>query len=192
LEKINFTYRQNIPRIFDTSYLASSDYNKLKIPMKNGRLMHSVVLFFLITACSFFTASDKSISAKDSYILSPLAPSWRQEASLKADYLFSGPAGASLIVQSFCHEFQSSSLKNLAQETFNSLDQAQVTKQNEFILQGRSALRTQGIGQLDGVKVHLTLINTKRNNCYYDFLEILPHAQTASIINELLAGITFQ
>lgn len=154
--------------------------------------MHSVVLFFLISSCSFFASSDISISAKDSYSLPPLSSSWQRQSSADVDHLFLGPAGASLLIMSFCHEFQAPSLESLAQGTFASLDQARITEQKSFMLQERAALRTQGIGQLDGVPVYLTLVNSKRNNCYYDFLEILPQVKTKSTLDELLLGIRFK
>lgn len=160
--------------------------------MVNGRLMRSVALIFLLTSCSFFSTTEKSQSAKDSYTLPTLPKSWKANHTQQADYIFYGPEGSSLLIQSFCKEFQSPSLKNLAQGTFNSLDRAQITEQEEFNLQDRKALRSQGEAFLDGVKIHLTLVNTKRNNCYYDFLEVLPKTKTQSVINQVLKGIAFK
>ncbi len=154
--------------------------------------MRSVALIFLLTSCSFFSSTPQSQSAKDSYTLPSPPKSWKANHTQQADYVFYGPKGSSLLIQSFCKEFQSPTLKNLAHGTFNSLDRAKITEQVEFNLQDRKALRSQGEAFLDGVKIHLTLVNTKRNNCYYDFLEVLPKTKSQSIIDDLLKGITFK
>lgn len=159
--------------------------------MMNGRLMRSVVLAFLLTACGFF-APDKSPTAKDSYTITAPSSQWQAITNPDSDYLFYGPQGSSLMLQSFCHEFQSESLSNLAQKTFRSLDKSTIVEQKEFMLQDRTALRSQGVATVDGVQVKLTLINTKRNNCYYDILEVLAHKEAPSIIDHFIQGINFK
>lgn len=159
--------------------------------MGNGRLMHSVVILLLLSACSLFTA-DKSPSAKNSYQFSHLPADWKQKQDSNYDYLFYGPQGSSLMIQSFCNEFQSPSLESLARTTFHSLEPSHITEQKEFILQDRAALISKGVASVDGVKVYLTLINSKRNNCYYDFLEVITHSNSPTIMNQFLKGLTFK
>jgi hypothetical protein len=116
---------------------------------------------------------------------------WSEHKTDQADYYFQGPQGASLIVQSFCNEFQNDDLKKLAATTFRSLDSSTITQQKTFTLKNRDALETRGEASMDGVKVNLTLINTRRNNCYYDFFEILPLKQKSNI-NEFISGVEFK
>lgn len=157
----------------------------------NGRLMRSIAILFLITSCSFFLPSPKKESAKESYKIRQIPSTWSEQQTDRADYYFMGPHGSSLIVQSFCNEFQNSDLKNLALTTFRSLEKSRILDQKSFMLQNREALRSSGEAYVDGVKVSLTLINTHRNNCYYDIFEILPQ-KSSSIIDEFIQGITFK
>lgn len=178
--------------IFDISDLASTDYNRLINSMKNGRLMRSVVIFLLLSSCSFFATPDKSTSAKNTYTISKLPSSWKEVKTQDHDYVFYGPNGSSLMIQSFCNEFQSASLSNLAHTTFKSLDRSKIIEQKEFMLQDRAALMSKGEATIDGVRFRLTLVNTKRNNCYYDFLEVLPQQGTDSITDQLIKELTFK
>lgn len=160
--------------------------------MENGRLMHSVVILFLLSACSFFSTTDKSPSAKNTYTFSELPSSWKEGKTVDHDYVFYGPQGSSLMIQSFCQEFQSASLSNLAHATFNSLDRSEIIEQKEFMLQDRAALMSKGTATIDGVRFRLTLVNSKRNNCYYDFLEVLPQQGAVSIIEQFIKGLSFK
>lgn len=161
--------------------------------MINGRLMHSVVLFlFLFTSCAQLFTADKAVKAKDTYTVPALPPQWKSRSPQDGDYMLTGPLGASLFIQSFCGEFQGESLPILARKTFKSLDQSKILEQKEFILSGRSALKSSGEALVDGVRIRLHLINTKRNNCYYDFLEILPMPQSPSMMDQFIRAVKFK
>ena len=153
--------------------------------------MQSIAILLILSSCSFFLPSTKTKNAKTSYQMRFIPNGWSEHKTGQADYYFQGPQGASLIVQSFCHEFQNEDLKNLAANTFRSLDQSKIQQQKSFILKNREALETRGEASMDGVKVNLSLINTRRNNCYYDFFEILPLKQKSSI-DDFIKGVEFK
>lgn len=153
--------------------------------------MQSVAILLILSSCSFFLPSTKTKNAKTSYQMRFVPNGWSEHKTDQADYYFQGPQGASLIVQSFCNEFQNDDLKKLAATTFRSLDSSTITQQKTFTLKNRDALETRGEASMDGVKVNLTLINTRRNNCYYDFFEILPLKQKSNI-NEFISGVEFK
>ena len=153
--------------------------------------MQSIAILLILSSCSFFLPTPKTKNAKASYQLRHVPGGWREHKTEQADYHFQGPGGASLITQSFCHEFQNEDLQQLASQTFYSLDKPQITQQQLFDLNNRQALRTSGEAAIDGVRVQLNLINTRRNNCYYDFLEILPLHQKSQI-DLFIRGIEFK
>lgn len=162
--------------------------------MMNGRLMHSVVLFLLLilSSCSQLLTADKPLNAKKSYQPKKIPSQWELKENKNVDYILHGPQGSSILMQSFCNEFQGSPLNSLADKTFNSLDKSKITTRTEFILQERAALKTTGEAYIDGKQIYLTLINTKRNHCYYDFLEILPLKHSPSVIDEVINGVKFK
>jgi hypothetical protein len=82
--------------------------------------------------------------------------------------------GRVLISNSFCNEYQNQSLNNLAMKTINSLSDGQLTQEKKITFHEREALEVEGEGKVDGVGVHLKLLNTRRNNCYFDFIAITP------------------
>lgn len=153
--------------------------------------MQSIAILLILSSCSFFLPSNKMKNAKTSYQMKFVPNGWSEHKTDRADYYFQGPQGASLIVQSFCNEFQNDDLKKLAINTFRSLDNSIIKHQKSFTLKNREALETIGEASMDGVKVNLNLINTRRNNCYYDFFEILP-LQQKSIIDKFIQGVEFK
>lgn len=153
--------------------------------------MQSIAILLILSSCSFFLPSTKTKNAKASYQMKFVPNGWSEHKTDRADYYFQGPHGASLIAQSFCNEFQNDDLKKLAANTFRSLDSSIIKQQKSFTLKNREALETRGEASMDGVKVNLALINTRRNNCYYDFFEILP-LQQKSMIDEFIQSVEFK
>lgn len=79
-----------------------------------------------------------------------------------------------MLSNSFCNEFQEQTLEQLAEKTFNTIKNFKSGKRSYITFHDREAYRLDGSGLVDGVKVNLKLLNTRRDNCYFDFLAISP------------------
>jgi len=100
-------------------------------------------------------------------------PDWKNVKSYESDYLFQHhKSGDILMVNSFCREFQTESLKKLAHRSFRDVEQVRIIEEKEISFHQRSAYRIKGEGKVDGVLVSLNLLNLRRDHCYFDFLSI--------------------
>lgn len=103
------------------------------------------------------------------------APSWIYKKDERSDFIFENQNdGRILLSNSFCEEFQDQPLDKLAAKTFNTVEHFKSTVSEYTTFQNREAYRLEGYGTVDGVKVFLRLLNTRRNNCYFDFVSIDP------------------
>jgi hypothetical protein len=62
-------------------------------------------------------------------------------------------------------------------------------------MENREAYRLDGKGKVDGVPVGLQLLNTRRNNCYFDFVSIVPEKLIDSdveLFDRFLKSVEFQ
>lgn len=115
-------------------------------------------------------------SAKgDSYKITFDSDQWTQKKEERTDYIFANKGdGRILLSNSFCDEFQDQPLDRLAMKTFNTVDELKVEKKDYTTFKNREAYRLEGRGKVDGVPVGLILLNTRRSNCYFDFVSITP------------------
>lgn len=134
-----------------------------------------VLLFF--TSCSFFIkGSEAPKSAKTTYYVVDFSGSgWTESKDKRSDFIFEHSDGRILLSNSFCDEFQEGPLEQLAHKTFKSLTDFHATSGDYTTFHNREAYMLSGSGMVDGVKVNLRLLNTRRNNCYFDFVSINPH-----------------
>jgi hypothetical protein len=122
-------------------------------------------------------SSEESVSAKNQeYRVQFSAADWKQKAQEnRSDYVWENTKdGRILLSNSFCKEFQDQSLEVLASKTFKSVSEIKIEKKSYLTFQDREAYRLEGHGKVDGVAVGLILLNTRRNNCYFDFVSITP------------------
>lgn len=138
--------------------------------------MKIVFLSFILSSCSLFVPTPKGpISAKGKlYTISYAKPGWSYKINNKSDYIFENTNGQILLSNSFCEEFQSEPLDRLALKTFNGLKNFKTSLSEYTTFHNRESYSLQGAGEIDGVKVNLKLLNTRRDNCYYDFVYISP------------------
>lgn len=138
--------------------------------------MKIVMFLFLLSGCSiFFGSSEGPKSAKGKlYTISFSKPGWSYKINNKSDYIFENKDGQILLSNSFCEEFQSEPLDRLAKKTFTGLKNFKQTINEYTTFHNREAYSLEGSGVIDGVKVNLKLLNTRRDNCYYDFVYISP------------------
>jgi hypothetical protein len=144
--------------------------------------MPIIFLLFLSSCALFFGKETGSESAKGRhYRIHFQDAAWQLLKDDRSDYVFSNQQdGRLLMSNSFCHEFQEQSLEQLAGKTFHGLSESTTSEGQYLDFQGREAYHLRGSGQVDGVKVNLQILNTRRNNCYFDFVAIDPHSVTSS------------
>jgi hypothetical protein len=135
-----------------------------------------LLLFALISSCSFIDDDKDNSSAKNiHYKVTFQVEGWQLLKDGQSDYAWMNKDdGRVLISNSFCNEYQNQSLNNLALKTINSLSDGKLTQEKKITFHEREALEVEGEGKVDGVGVHLKLLNTRRNNCYFDFIAITP------------------
>lgn len=139
-------------------------------------VMQLWLFFLLLSGCSLSMSPERSKSAMgDEYEISFLSQDWSQKKEDRSDYVWINQTdGRIMLSNSFCGEFQEAPLEQLALKTFNTIDNLIIKKKKITTLNGREAFEADGEGEVDGVKVSLTLLNTRRNNCYFDFVSITP------------------
>ena len=135
-----------------------------------------VWLLFIISGCSLSMGPDQPKSAKgDEYKVHFNSPNWTLKTEDRSDYVWVNKLdGRILLSNSFCEEFQDQPLDTLATKTFNTVDELKVEKKDFTTFKNREAYRIEGRGKVDGVPVGLILLNTRRSNCYFDFVSITP------------------
>jgi hypothetical protein len=148
-------------------------------------------LLILLTSCSVFIKDKTPETAKGSqYTVKFASVDWLLKKDDRSDYVFENQKdGRILLSNSFCKEFQDEPLDELAKKTFRSL--ADYKKINSLFkpFQHREAYFLEGRGNVDGVLVDLRLLNTRRNNCYFDFVGISPVATSPQVNTDFEAFI---
>lgn len=122
-------------------------------------------------------SSDGPVSARNKeYRVNFSADDWiAKSKEERSDYVWENTKdGRILLSNSFCKEFQDEPLEDLARKTFRAVNDLKIDSKSYTSFKDREAYRMQGKGTVDGVPVGLILLNTRRNNCYFDFVSITP------------------
>lgn len=159
--------------------------------------MKFILLLLFISSCSIFMSGKEAPkTAKGSrYKVTFDDPEWKFKKDKMSDYVFENLSdGRILLSNSFCEEFQDESLEYLAGKTFKGVKNFRENKKDYTTFHDREAYRISGSGLVDGVVVTLRLLNTRRNNCYFDFLSISPEGteKDETIFNEFLKSVEFK
>lgn len=138
--------------------------------------MKLVCFLMFLTGCSLFIGGSTSTTAKGTYYKTKFGHAdWILAKSDSSDFVFENKKdGRILLSNSFCKEFQEEPLEFLAKKTFKTVNDLKLQRQEATFFHGRDAYRMEGMGNVDGVEVSLKLLNTRRNNCYFDFVSISP------------------
>lgn len=158
----------------------------------------SIFFLLFLSGCSiFFGGNDGPKSAKGSlYTINFNSPGWDFKKDNRSDYVFEHQESGHIILSnSFCDEFQDQPLEQLAERTFRTLANFKPAIHEYTTFQNREAYRMEGNGTVDGVNVGLRLLNTRRNNCYFDFVSILPKRSVGSsdkAFDEFLKTVVFR
>jgi hypothetical protein len=154
-------------------------------------------VIILLTGCSLFISGpDQPKTAKDTrYTISYVKNNWFQKLNNKSDYVFENIKDSRIFLSnSFCDEFQEEKLDRLAQNIFKNIKNFNLKKSEYITFKNREAFWSEGDGLVDGVKVHLILMNTRRNNCYFDFISITPSniQPDSNSFDEFLNSVVFR
>ncbi len=159
--------------------------------------MKSAIFLLFLSSCSLLIGGKEAPkSAKHSrYFVNFSLENWEFKNDQRSDYIIENKQdGRILLSNSFCEEFQEESLENLANKTFKTVTNfvPEISKYTTF--QDREAYELQGVGLVDGVKVKLQLLNTRRSNCYFDFVGIIPKEtkETDMAFSYFLQSVTFK
>lgn len=150
----------------------------------------------LISGCTLFVGGKEAPkTAKGTrYEIDFDKKNWKLQKDKRSDYVFQNEDGRILLSNSFCEEFQEEPLDLLARKTFNSVKNFKPNTEKFTTFNDREAYRMEGSGEVDGVKVNLRLLNTRRDNCYFDFLSISPEGteKTSGSFNDFLKAVEFK
>jgi hypothetical protein len=133
-------------------------------------------ILLFISGCSLTMGPEQPKSAKgEEYKVKFKSDNWNEKKEDRSDYVWVNKVdGRILLSNSFCEEFQDQPLDKLALKTFNTVDDLKIEKKDYTTFKNREAYRLEGKGKVDGVAVGLILLNTRRSNCYFDFVSITP------------------
>lgn len=101
-----------------------------------------------------------------------LSPEWKQTRfDYKALVFTHERTGATISVDSFCKgSFDDATLPVLSNDLFYGMTEQSHPLRQSFMLAGREALKTTLTGKMDGVRVAITAVVTKHDECVYDFV----------------------
>lgn len=156
-------------------------------------------LLFLVSSCSLLIGPPKTETAKGSlYKIDFKEENWEEDRKVeeRSDYVWKNVKdGRILLSNSFCNEFQDQGLDALALKTFKIVSDLKVEQKKFTTFQDREAYLLEGQGSVDGVPVGLKLLNTRRSNCYFDFVSITPLSSTQKpppAFEKFLAAVKFK
>lgn len=154
-----------------------------------------IALLFLSSCSLFIGGKDEPKTAKGSRYSIPFSyPQWTYKKDNRSDYVFENNDGRILLSNSFCEEFQEQPLEQLATKIFKTVNNFKPKVSEYTTFQNREAYRIEGTGKVDGVLVNLRLLNTRRDNCYFDFLSINPEktSETDNAFETFLNSVSFK
>jgi hypothetical protein len=162
--------------------------------MVNMKLLFALIF---LSGCSLFIGGkDEPKTAKGTRYSIPFSlPHWVYKKDKRSDYVFENNIDGRIILSnSFCEEFQEQPLEQLAKKTFKSINEFKSRVSEYTTYQNREAYQIEGTGKVDGVPVNLRLLNTRRDNCYFDFLSINPEktSDTDQAFETFLKTVSFK
>ncbi|HXS15717.1 MAG TPA: hypothetical protein VN764_00925 [Polyangiaceae bacterium] len=82
-------------------------------------------------------------------------------------------AGSTLAIGARCKQDSDDvPLRALVQHLFLQFEDRQIQNEREFVLDGRTALRSELDARLDGVRRHFIVVVMKKDACVYDFMHV--------------------
>lgn len=154
--------------------------------MKKTRLFWGIGVFIILLSSCFHGRQNLSvigyrhgqvfIKKGGSYKVGELPASWRMfKTGAKAITFHNDGLKATISTDAFCGaSFEDLPLKILTGQMFAGVTKRSIIKEEEFLLDGRGALRTIAAGETDGVPLKFDSVIIKKNNCTIDLIYISP------------------
>jgi hypothetical protein len=141
---------------------------------KNGL---ATLFFVLFVACGGPTFDGQVFRSGDlAFRVGPVPASWRSIEATGALLAFrDDEASATVALNGRCGlDGDDVPLEALTHHLFLQFTGRELVSQSRVDLDGRAALRTEIIAELDGVKKHYVVYVLKKDGCVYDFLYVSP------------------
>ncbi len=130
------------------------------------------VLSLLCALASCATSSFQGDVYRDgqtAFRLGPLGERWHRIGLSGSDLAFRDDSGGAILANALCEGIKDVSLDVLTNQALIGLEAIQERGRELITLDGRAALKTRLSATLDGVRVELELVVTKKDGCTYDF-----------------------
>ena len=135
------------------------------------------MIFIIISSCSTLIPSPEG-SANNTYRVHFTNSNWRAIGPDSSDYAFiSSKTKSTIIAQSFCKKYHSTSLELMSSTILNGIDDLKTIERKEILLSEREGLRTLAQGAIDGVPIFLNLVSVNKDLCLFDFALISTSAE---------------
>ena len=135
----------------------------------------ALLSFFLATACGGPTFDGQVFRSGDlAFRVGPVPPAWHSIEATGALLAFrDDDAPATVLVNGRCGlDGDDVPLEALTHHLFLQFTAREILSQSRVDLDGRAALRTEMVAELDGVKKHYLVYVLKKDGCVYDFLYV--------------------
>lgn len=136
------------------------------------------LLCALIVACGGSSFDGQVYrSGEVAFRVGPVPQTWRPIEATGALLAFrDDEAAATVAVNGRCGlDGDDVPLEALTHHLFLQFTERELVSQKRVDLDGREALRTEMVAELDGVKKHYVVYVLKKNGCVYDFLHMSPN-----------------
>jgi len=141
------------------------------------RIAGLLLLFIFTTACGGSSFDGQVYRNGDvQFRVGPVPPSWHPIEATGALLAFRDDEDAATVaVTGRCGlDGDDVPLEALTHHLFLQFTGRELVSQNRIDLDGRAALRTEMLAELDGVKKHYLVYVLKKDGCVYDFLYVSP------------------
>jgi hypothetical protein len=109
------------------------------------------------------------------YRVGELSGKWEQVSDFGGDVAFlNGETSAVILANASCEEYEDASLKVLTKHLLIGFTDRETLSTEEFTLDGREALSSTVLAQLDGVQLQMTFVVIKKDYCIYDMSYTAP------------------
>ncbi len=112
-------------------------------------------------------------------LVGPDEREWRRAKFAENDVAWVRESGHVLAFNATCRDHGDPSLDVLTQHLLMGFADKALVSHDTFWLDGRDALRTVHAASLDGVRVELTLVVLKKDECVNDFAYVAPYGRAA-------------
>ena len=144
------------------------------------------IVLLLLTLCACFGLdrrggitgykNGEADAGKARFTVRRLPPPWKEPRRLLKQLVYENdPLAATIVVDALCGpKYDDAPLNRLAAELFQRLDKPKIRSEKTVTLDGRSAVRMDGNGAVDGVPLEMSVVVMKKNFCLYDFSYFAP------------------